>query len=1045
MCLCAALPTAAQNPITADNWGSVTAPVFGKSEAGVYSGADLFAGPRKFGDNYFWGVLPNGRVVKPEGISIQIGMDPLGAALTPDGKYLITSNDDERGGMGSIQHPEIPGGCSISVIDTATMKMVATTATGPLFGGLEVTGAGPYTIWASGGGANVVRCFELSTSGQLVPAALPTIPISPILPKNQGYVSNYTPADTFRNPDEHGVRQKVPSSFNREHGAQITFPAGMALSPDNRYLYVACNGDNSVAVIDTAAKTVVARKPVGYFPYSISVSQDGSKVLVSNWGIEEYRFHSPKYSPVTKDLLSIEPTGDNTPDGFYVPRADTRGMAPKSSSISVLGAAAGNARRLTLLKGVYEGHQLDALRNVGDTHPSATAIVRRGGLEVLYVTKSNSDSIGLIRLDNFRKLPDLDLAPLSVRLADGHRVHGAYPQAIVAATDGSRAYVAEGGVNSVAVLDTGNPAHPALIGRIATGWYPSALALSRDGRVLYVVNMKGIGEDINPKTDLASPSHPTGVESFDDSNYVFGTVQRIDLASVQPDSARVLANSFAVQPAKAIDARVVPIGGPRSRKIEHVIMILHENKTFDSMLGNLSQHFGPYASLTYTRPDGSPITEPQFTGVSINFQRLAAAFSTAVNYYSDSEESDAGHQFCSSGTASDYTERTILVKDGRGMLVNKNMEPEDYPESGYIFNNAARHDVSFKDYGDLIRITGTDTGTSVPTRTDDPSSGEVGYPQLGSTLRGVKLPLVNRGDVSSSTQGLGQSYFLDLPDLAVLGMNNANGEPHVDGNYPGYNFNISDQRRALEFIRDYDRMLAAGTLPQLMHVYLPNDHMGSVQAPNRSMVGSSPFQQVADGDVALGMIVQHVMKSRAYYNSETGQGTAIFITFDDAQATRDHIHQHRTGMVLVSPFAKRGYLGKRHYVSASIVKTEELLLGLPPNNLGDLLATDMRDMFQPDYNGVKASDLTFTREVSYRPTPEGLRIWKLAALLDTAAPDRDSKRLGAVARLSIRADALHRSAARAHRLHRRSYARAQRALLAAAERIARTPTGRDDD
>ncbi len=127
MCLCAALPTAAQNPITADNWGSVTAPVFGKSEAGVYSGADLFAGPRKFGDNYFWGVLPNGRVVKPEGISIQIGMDPLGAALTPDGKYLITSNDDERGGMGSIQHPEIPGGCSISVIDTATMKMVATT------------------------------------------------------------------------------------------------------------------------------------------------------------------------------------------------------------------------------------------------------------------------------------------------------------------------------------------------------------------------------------------------------------------------------------------------------------------------------------------------------------------------------------------------------------------------------------------------------------------------------------------------------------------------------------------------------------------------------------------------------------------------------------------------------------------------------------------------------------------------------------------------------------------------------------------------------
>src|SRR5262249_40649892 len=164
--------------------------------------------------------------------------------------------------------------------------------------------------------------------------------------------------------------------------------------------------------------------------------------------------------------------------------------------------------------------------------------------------------------------------------------------------------------------------------------------------------------------------------------------------------------------------------------IKHVIFILHENKTFDSMLGNLGAAFGPFASTTFNALDGTPQPNRQYTGVSLNTQLLATKFATAVNYYSDSEESDAGHQFSASGTATDYTEKTLLVKSGRGLLVNKNFEPEDYPESGYIFNNAARNGVSFKDYGAMIRIQGTDTGTSTPTTLTDPLSGNAGYPQL---------------------------------------------------------------------------------------------------------------------------------------------------------------------------------------------------------------------------------------------------------------------------------------------------------------------------
>jgi len=178
--------------------------------------------------------------------------------------------------------------------------------------------------------------------------------------------------------------------------------------------------------------------------------------------------------------------------------------------------------------------------------------------------------------------------------------------------------------------------------------------------------------------------------------------------------------------------------------------------------------------------------------------------------------------------------------------------------------------------------------------------------------------------------------------------------------------------------------------------------------------------QVADGDVALGMIVDHIMRSPVYYDAKTGEGSAIFITFDDAQSTLDHIHPHRTPLLVVSPYAKPGP-ATRHYSTASIVKTEELLLGLPPNNLGDLFATDLRDMFQAGYNGVTADMLPFTRRYSYKSSPDGLRIWDLVGGLNLSGPDADSRRLGSLARLSILADTLHAEAERDGRLRDGTY------------------------
>ena len=193
------------------------------------------------------------------------------------------------------------------------------------------------------------------------------------------------------------------------------------------------------------------------------------------------------------------------------------------------------------------------------------------------------------------------------------------------------------------------------------------------------------------------------------------------------------------------------------------------------------------------------------------------------------------------------------------------------------------------------------------------------------------------------------------------------------------------------------------------------------------------------------MVIKHIMNSPVYYNRKTGEGSAIFITWDDAQSSLDHIHPHRTPLLVVSPYAKSGFAAKRHYTTASIVKTEELLLGLPPNNLGDLFATDLRDMFQPRYNGITADNLGFQLEAKYTPSREGEKIWALADQLDTSAPDRDSRRLGVLTRLSVEADELHNKAAQQHRLESREYRKQQEELLEAATRLVRAPAPRDSD
>ena len=280
----------------------------------------------------------------------------------------------------------------------------------------------------------------------------------------------------------------------------------------------------------------------------------------------------------------------------------------------------------------------------------------------------------------------------------------------------------------------GTPRSRRSLGRIPTGWYPTAVELSRDGKFLYVANAKGIAEDLSPSGAPAPPSKVMGTAGSlvkVDSNYIFGSVQKVDLASTRPDNRAVLANNFVVAP--PVDTRVVPAGGAASRKIKHVFFILHENKTFDSMLGNMPQ-FGPFASLTYTDSSGATFTDAQYTR---RVEEPAGARGEVRGRRQLLQRRRGERRRPPVRGVGDrqrlHREDARATRPGAACWSNKNMDAEDYPESGYIFNNAARHGVSFKDYGDLIRIVGTDTGASAPTTLNDPLSGKAGYPALPVT------------------------------------------------------------------------------------------------------------------------------------------------------------------------------------------------------------------------------------------------------------------------------------------------------------------------
>ncbi|MFL5518588.1 MAG: hypothetical protein ACJ8DJ_20725, partial [Gemmatimonadales bacterium] len=167
--------------------------------------------------------------------------------------------------------------------------------------------------------------------------------------------------------------------------------------------------------------------------------------------------------------------------------------------------------------------------------------------------------------------------------------------------------------------------------------------------------------------------------------------------------------------------------------------------------------------------------------------------------------------------------------------------------------------------------------------------------------------------------------------------NVASLRPYTHPHYPGFPLTVPDAYRAQLFLEELSSYEKSGELPDLTYVFLPCDHTMGTRPDS-----PTPRAMLADNDLALGRIVEAVSHSRFWPR------TCLFVVEDDPQFGFDHVDGHRTVLQAISPYTRRRFVDHTNSNQTGLVKTVELILGLPPMNQLDLSGTPLRACFQAE-------------------------------------------------------------------------------------------------
>jgi hypothetical protein len=346
-------------------------------------------------------------------------------------------------------------------------------------------------------------------------------------------------------------------------------------------------------------------------------------------------------------------------------------------------------------------------------------------------------------------------------------------------------------------------------------------------------------------------------------------------------------------PRAGVPARPVPerVGEPSVFK--HVIYIIKENRSYDQVFGDITNGNGNADLCVF----GERVTP--------NEHKIVREFTLLDNTYCSSILSADGHNWTDTGIATDYVERNFAswprsYPSGGG---EDCADALAYSPAGFIWDDALAHGKTFRDYGEFT--TGHNHWT-------DPS-------------RKKNFKFIDA--YQDYLNGTHEITYTCEPDVETL-------RPYFRADWPSWGLNVPDQVRASKFIEDLKRYEQEGTFPEFTILWLPNDHTSGTTAG-----APKPESQVADNDLAVGKVVEAVSHSSFW------KDTCIFGIEDDPQNGWDHVSGYRTTAYVISPYTKRRAVVSTQYNQTSLLRTMELVLGLPPMNQMDATATPMFDCF----------------------------------------------------------------------------------------------------
>ncbi len=692
-----------------------------------------------------------------------------------------------------------------------------------------------------------------------------------------------------------GQRVLLPNGWSLspvgEHLPIGELPLNFVFSSDGRTAFVTNNGTatQSLSVIDLDGWNVRSTIPLNRSWLGLALTPDGKTLLVSAGNNNAVLRYTVDGQEITlRDSIALDVPWPKarvwtaglsvTSDGkdAYVVARDNKMLYRVNLQFGVVDdeirlpdipytclTSARSSRIYVSLWGgasveIIDGSLLVATDVIPtDDHPCDMVESPDGAF--LYVACANSNAVDVVDLRLKKVIERLNAALFP------NAPEGSTPNSVALSPDGTTLLVANADNNCLAVFDVHHPGQTKSLGFIPTGWYPTCVRFAPNSGDILVTSAKGL-------TSFPNPEGPQPIKKDQSRQYIGsmfkGVFTRIPMPSQQvldEDTRAVYLNSPFHQVNTPPESAAAFWSSPgHLSPIKHIFYVIKENRTYDQVFGDIAEGNGDPKLCLF--PDS----------VTPNHHALAKEFTLFDNLFCDAEVSADGHNWSMGAYATDYTEKSWPTSYGGrgGEYEYEGGYPIVYPSAGYLWDNCARNNVTYRTYGEFA---------ANPSREGD------------------------------SARGL-------LPSLVG----------HVAPFYRGWDLNYSDVTRIDAWEKEFAEYEKTGGLPQFQVVKLPNDHTEGTAAG-----ALTPRAYVAQNDRALGMLVDRISHSPYWKES------AIFVIEDDAQDGPDHVDAHRTVGLMISPYTRRHAVDSTPYSTSGMVRTMELILGLPPMSQFDASAMPM--------------------------------------------------------------------------------------------------------